>query len=109
MKQIPWLLVCLALLVSCPGSYDQPLDSSSRDNVNWPGDSYNPWVDGPGSDGAQAPDQSWPDTTAPDWFPWPKDTYSGSPFGCQHDSDCFGLKCCPTPWGVKLCAEICQR
>jgi hypothetical protein len=43
-----------------------------------------------------------------DSYQWP-DVYTGSPFGCQSDTDCFGLRCCPTPWGVKLCAEVCEE
>ncbi len=50
----------------------------------------------------------WPDI-------WPADKgkktdkgYKGSPFGCADDRDCFGQKCCPTPWGVKLCAPSCN-
>jgi hypothetical protein len=35
--------------------------------------------------------------------------YKGAAFGCQMDSDCFGQKCCPTPWGVKLCAPTCGK
>lgn len=58
--------------------------------------------------GGQQPDWMWPDTsTNPDQM-WPGDTYA-SPFGCQQDSDCFGLKCCSTPWGVKLCAPTCSK
>jgi hypothetical protein len=33
--------------------------------------------------------------------------YQGSTFGCRADSDCFGQKCCHTPWGVRLCAPSC--
>ncbi len=55
------------------------------------------------------PDFSWPDTVAPaDIFPWPSDAYKGTTFGCRWDSDCFGQKCCPTPWGIKLCAPTCK-
>jgi hypothetical protein len=58
------------------------------------------------------PDQtqidSWP---ASDFLPWPDQSPgydgSGAPFGCQSDNDCFGQKCCSTPWGVKLCAPTC--
>ena len=51
----------------------------------------------------------WPDTSkTPDWYQ-PPDWYSGSPFGCQTNADCFGQKCCPTPWGVKLCAPTCVK
>jgi hypothetical protein len=35
------------------------------------------------------------------------DGYQAQPFGCTADSDCFGQRCCPTPWGVKLCALAC--
>jgi hypothetical protein len=41
--------------------------------------------------------------------PWPKsETYGGGPFGCQVDAECLGQRCCPTPWGVKLCAPTCD-
>jgi hypothetical protein len=60
-----------------------------------------------------------PDSRKPDSFPqkdkardknpWPNpEAYVGSSFGCQSDTDCFGQRCCPTPWGVKLCASTCQ-
>jgi hypothetical protein len=55
----------------------------------------------------------WRDLSKKDHWPWPRDTYpgtgGGSPFGCQVDSDCFGVKCCPTPWGVHLCAADCDQ
>jgi hypothetical protein len=51
----------------------------------------------------------WPDVGQPDGPIWP-DTYaSGAPFGCASDADCFGQQCCPTPWGVKLCAPTCTQ
>jgi len=67
-------------------------------------------------DMAPTPDQpQWPDIWGPeggggkDLFPHPdKKGYKGSPFGCTADADCFGQKCCPTPWGVKLCAPACD-
>jgi hypothetical protein len=50
----------------------------------------------------------WPDIQQPaDSWPHPQDSYAGTPFGCATDADCFGQKCCPTPWGVKLCAATC--
>ena len=52
----------------------------------------------------------WPDSSdqgTPDVWPTPE-TYSGTPFGCTADADCFGLKCCSTPWGVKICAQACN-
>jgi hypothetical protein len=51
----------------------------------------------------------WPDYTSPgDTWPAVGDSYSGAPFGCRSDSECFGQRCCPTPWGVKLCAPACS-
>lgn len=58
------------------------------------------------------PDFLWPDLgkdlPTGDLWPNPTDTYSGTPFGCTVDADCFGLKCCTTPWGVKVCAKVCN-
>ena|SRR3989339_763569 len=57
----------------------------------------------------------WPDkgTTDEGLVPpkdmWNADGYQGGvPYGCQVDSDCFGEKCCPTPWGIKICAASCN-
>ena len=47
----------------------------------------------------------WPDTNVADTV----DQYVGAPFGCKTDTDCFGQKCCKTPWGVKLCAPSCGK
>ena len=48
----------------------------------------------------------WPDGPVPDQK---VDTgYKPSPFGCTSDKDCFGQRCCPTPWGVKLCTPSCD-
>lgn len=66
-----------------------------------------------------AQDQTQPDKTQPDQPPiWPdlhpipdgtpQPDYSGTPFGCQTEADCFGQKCCATPWGIKLCAPTCM-
>jgi hypothetical protein len=55
----------------------------------------------------------WPDSKADssnptgDAWQWP-DLYTGTPFGCQTNADCFGKTCCPTPWGVKVCADRCD-
>jgi len=64
--------------------------------------------DAPRNDGPRVDLFVWPDTTPKDDL-WPKtDTYSsGTPFGCSSDADCFHIKCCPTPWGVKLCMGRC--
>lgn len=78
-----------------------------------------------GPDKGTTPDKpKTPDKSSPDLWPhqdkgkdiFPKiDTgkkldqgYKPSPFGCVSDGDCFGQKCCPTPWGVKLCAPACE-
>jgi hypothetical protein len=51
----------------------------------------------------------WPDLPQRDHWIGP-DTYAPpAPFGCQTDSDCFGVKCCPTPWSVKLCRNVCDQ
>jgi hypothetical protein len=68
-------------------------------------------VDGPTADvPTTTPDKYvWPDQKQGDKWPWPTpDQYVPTPFGCQADSDCFGQKCCATPWGVKLCAPTCD-
>jgi hypothetical protein len=117
LKKLLWLpvllvpvVLVLALSVGCPGDYEVPptLDSATGDGLWWP----NP--DGPTTKwdtNQQNPDYQWPDAppSQPDSFQWSDSYSSASPFGCKTDSDCFGLKCCPTPWGVKLCAEVCQK
>lgn len=57
------------------------------------------------------PDVVWPDygkRDKPVYPDMPRTDYSTGAFGCQVDTDCFGQKCCPTPWGVKLCAPACD-
>jgi len=108
-------ILVMSFSLGCPGEYDNPIEDSAADA---PQDSVGTQQDGPALQPDTAyqdpepipwPDFSWPDTQAPsDIYPWPPDTYSGSPFGCRWDSDCFGLKCCPTPWGIKLCANTCK-
>lgn len=111
---LPALLIPLVLMLSigCPGSYDPPQTTDTaggqQDGLWWPNPDAPPqkW-----DTGNQQQDQGyqWPDGPPPqvDSYQWP-DTYSGTPFGCQTDGDCFGLKCCSTPWGVKLCTEVCE-
>jgi len=83
------LFLMLALLCTCAGEMQQPPDSSGVPPAS------ETWT--------------WPDITPiPDSAPWTTpDSYTGSAFGCEQDSDCFGLSCCETPWGVKLCAATC--
>ncbi len=124
---IKYLLVVSVCCVGCPGGYDNKLDSAGpiMDGVKWDttgGGKKDGWpvTDMPWQpkDGPVPPDTHipWPDVTYPDskpasdLFPWPPDQggYSPSPFGCHLDADCFGVKCCSTPWGVKLCAPVCN-
>jgi hypothetical protein len=111
-KLIRLLPFVLFLCAGCPGESGHPAqDSNHKPPDGWQAGDWPQYPDGP----SYQPDLYpwWPDgpQQQPDLYPWWPDqgTYSGSPFGCQQDSDCFGLKCCPTPWGVKLCAEVCQR
>ena len=122
-----YLLVVSLCCVGCPGGYDNKFDSTGpiMDGVKWD-TTGNPQDGWPNTDKPQVPPLDgqppdtyipWPDVTypdsqpSPDLFPWPPQDqggYTPSPFGCQLDTDCFGIKCCPTPWGVKLCAPVCQ-
>jgi len=49
------------------------------------------------------PSNMWPDSGKPE--AGKKD--SSATFGCTTHAECFGQKCCPTPWGVKLCSPDC--
>ena len=97
------LIVIAAALGACSDDTSPPVDGAKVEA---------------GGDGPTADTVPWPDQAQPDQFVWPDqgedqivwpDTYSGTPFGCQSDADCFGQKCCPTPWGVKLCAPTCSK
>lgn len=96
-------------LGSCSGDAPPAVDSGPKKDGKLPVD----WGQDP--DYAQpdrgAPDQYvWPDIKPPaDTWPHPTDSYAGTPFGCTSDADCFGQKCCLTPWGVKLCAATCGQ
>ncbi len=74
-----------------------------------------------GQEGGSGSDYSTQDSNSQqqkDVYVWPdtqetKDSmqgsdYAGTAFGCRVDADCFGQKCCATPWGVKLCAAKCS-
>lgn len=108
-RTLPYLLlpVILVYVISCPGDYDGPPSTDTAVQPKYDGLYWPP----PDSPQFPTPDTQyqWPDITPPqqDSYQWP-DVYTGSPFGCKTDSDCFGLKCCSTPWGVKLCAEVCE-
>ena len=85
------LLVLTLFVAGCAGEVDLPPDGSGGSS-----DLY-VWVDTyvqPGDQGT-----SWPQ---------PEAGYTGAPFGCQRDSDCFGQRCGRSPGGVKLCAATCE-
>ncbi len=105
-------LSSLVFAISCAG--DAPGNTNPVQQ-----DSGNPWEDSGSHYYDSQPQQLdsatpkvdqyvWPDTTGSvDTWSWPTDTYTGTPFGCKNDADCFGKRCCPTPWGVKVCADVC--
>ncbi len=97
-------------VVGCPGQSTVPRDgaiyqdgAADAPRFTWP-DYLSPDAQPAVPDLPKAPDLKPPQ----DYWPWTPDTYPGSPFGCQQDTDCFGQVCCPTPWGVKLCLDTCQ-
>ena len=95
-------LFLVALAAGCSDDNNTPMGDTTVDTT----------VDAPATDytvDQSQPDQFvWPDQGQPDQIIWP-DSYSGAPFGCQTNADCFGQKCCKTPWGVKLCAATCPQ
>ena len=114
LKSIHILMVVLAVFVAglvllMPGCSDPPPPPVYEDK---------------GIEDKSAGEGLTPDTATPDQTPdqpvlwpdiWPDqhtgenmDQYVGAPFGCTSDADCFGQKCCDTPWGVKLCAPTCD-
>lgn len=112
----------LSLAFLAPGCSDDPPPSQTYVDSNGGGGEAGTGQDGtpPKKDiNKPTPDQTqvqdgpvwpdiWPDSSGwPDWYQ-PPDQYVSSPFGCTADADCFGQKCCPTPWGVKLCAPTCD-
>ncbi len=55
------------------------------------------------------PDQyQWPDLAKVKDLGFADQSYSGAPFGCKNDADCFGLKCCKLPWGINMCSKSCK-
>ncbi len=101
----------LAILGSCSSDSQVAVDSGEVDTAAPQPDTAAPIPDiGTIPDIGQPADQYvWPDTSIPaDTWPHPSDSYAATPFGCTTDADCFGHKCCPTPWGVKLCSPTCS-
>lgn len=94
------LVLCIGLL-GCDDDTPPPKRDVVKQDVGSFPDTV-PWPDTV----PQADQFVWPDTSQ-DHTIWP-DSYQGTPFGCQSDDDCFGQKCCETPWGVKLCAPSCD-
>jgi hypothetical protein len=122
MSKLRTLIACastfsLIFAISCAG--DAPVTRDSGGGVKYdtgwtpPKDTGSPWkydtTTPPDTGTPQADQYVWPDTGGSvDSWSWPTDTYTGAPFGCQIDADCFGKLCCPTPWGVKVCADVCS-
>ena len=101
----------VAIFASCAGEAPIRYDLGTGQETTWP------YYDQGGTvyydQGSYYTDTTvdqyvWPSDTTTDTWPQQQDTYAGSPFGCQADSDCFGMVCCPTPWGVKLCTDKCN-
>lgn len=93
LKQCLALVVVVTLGLVAVGCAGELPEEGKQDTIYYPPSDQYVWPD-------TSPSQSdslWPST----------DGYSGSPLGCRSDSDCFGLRCCDTPWGVKLCAASC--
>lgn len=118
-----------SLITSCGarsplGKGDDPATDAATDGSDDGGDGGSDapliWPDGPRRD-RQLPDWTIPPDVDGDKFVWPdappkddtwpkNDIYpggSGTPFGCFTDADCFHLRCCATPWGIKVCMEHC--
>lgn len=96
------LVLCIGIIACDDDTPPAKQDGITKQDVGPFPDTVAPWPD------TVQPDQFfWPDSS-PDTTIWP-DSYQAAPFGCKNDSDCFGKKCCPTPWGVKLCAPTCKQ
>ena len=89
------ILVVLLLVL---GSLGCPGDLPRND-----GKPPTPTADSPGW-----PDQPPAQKDLPSQPPHP-DGYVSASFGCQTADDCFGQECCPTAWGVRLCAPTCWQ
>ena len=114
------LLLASTLLLACPGELENPPAGTGKLDLGGNPPKKDTGGQPPKKDtGGQPPkDQNWqpPKKDTGGWPP-PLDQYvppkqdqggyKPSPFGCQVDAECFGLRCCATPWGVKLCAEEC--
>ncbi len=101
-----------SLILSCGAR--SPLGKDGRSDATWISPD-GPRLDHQPFDGSIPPDIDrdkiiWPDAPSKD-DAWPKnDIYpggGGTPFGCFTDADCFHLRCCATPWGIKVCMEHC--
>jgi hypothetical protein len=98
------LLVFAGYLVACSDDGTPPKTDGTKleGGTDMPAGDVVPWPD------TTLDGYIWPDT-GQDQYVWPDFYPSGNPFGCTSDADCFGQKCCATPWGVKLCAPTCAR
>lgn len=97
------LLFAVCMLFSCAGDLPTKYDSSPYNGNNGTNSDYSSsgWSDSwSGSSGSQDYGNGTSSST--------EAGYSGNTFGCQSDNDCFGQRCCATPWGVKLCRSDCN-
>ena len=107
---LAFAMVALFALGTVGCSDDAPPGQNKEAGV----EDSSPVEQGPRLDNGQTKEDIfvWPDSGkqdgASDLWPNPGDAYSGTPFGCVTDADCFGLTCCSTPWGVKVCAKSCN-
>ena len=102
------LMLAMGLIAACADDSAPPVDAVQPKEAGVDS-ALDAATDGaPEQDAAEALEEDafvWPDQgEQPDVWPH----YPGvTGFGCQDDSGCFGQRCCPTPWGVKLCAATC--
>jgi len=96
LREVRWMLlsvlVATAALLGCPGELPRKDGKVAKESTVPVSDTL-----------------PWPDVrkVSPDTWRPPSDSYTPAPFGCAADSDCFGQRCCPTAWGVHLCAPSC--
>ncbi len=118
-RRILLIVGCASFLLACPGNLDTSLDSWAKpgQEAGVPpkkdtGGNPPPKLDKGGNPPPKLDKGGWPpppdQKIPPDQYQPPPDKgYTPSPFGCTVDAECFGLKCCATPWGVKLCSNEC--
>jgi hypothetical protein len=100
LREVRWMILAVlavlvaASLLGCPGELPRKDGKVAQESAVTVGDTLR-WPDAP-----PAKQDTWPT---------PSDSYTPAPFGCVTDNDCFGQRCGPTAWGVRLCAPSCGR